>query len=126
MGRTCIGQTHERAGTTDRVAWADDRWLSGATTGMIGGMDQPSVSVVIPTHGRPELLRRCLSALVEQAYPAERTEIIVVEDGGPGAAELVVRELEHRSPRPVIRYLTVKQGGPGAARNAGLQVASGD
>jgi GT2 family glycosyltransferase len=93
---------------------------------MIGGMDQPSVSVVIPTHGRPELLRRCLTAVVEQAYPAERTEIIVVEDGGSGEAEPVVRDAQRASSGPVLRYLAVEQGGPGAARNAGLRVASGD
>ena len=57
----------------------------------------PSVSVVIPTHGRPILLRRCLAALRHQEYPAERVEIVVVEDGGPGA-ELVVREIHDSIP----------------------------
>jgi GT2 family glycosyltransferase len=87
---------------------------------------RPAISVVIPTHGRPELLRRCLDALAVQEYPPERTEIVVVEDGGPGAAEGVMREQQARHPERRLRYLAVAQGGPGAARNAGLGLATGD
>ena len=79
-------------------------------------MDLPSISVVIPTHGRPELLRRCLCAVIEQTYPANRVEIVVVEDGGPAGADKVTRELQQRHPDVQLRYLAVKQGGPGAAR----------
>jgi len=50
----------------------------------------PVVSVVVPTCGRPELLSRCLAALEAQSLPAERFEIIVVDDTrsrrGPAAA----------------------------------------
>jgi GT2 family glycosyltransferase len=92
---------------------------------MIGGMDEPTVSVVIPTHGRPELLRRCLDALMRQERPCDRVEIIVVEDGGPGPAERVVRVLQAQHPEMRLVYLTVEQGGPGAARNAGLRLAAG-
>src|SRR5690242_2657594 len=86
----------------------------------------PSISVVIPTHGRPELLHRCLDALMAQEYPAERVEILVVEDGGPGASADVVLGIQARHPDRCVRYLAVEQGGPGAARNAGLRHASGD
>jgi GT2 family glycosyltransferase len=89
-------------------------------------MDLPSISVVIPTHGRPELLRRCLGAVLAQAYPPERLNIVVVEDGGPGGAEPVVAELLRRHPDARLHYLAVEQGGPGAARNAGLRQATGD
>ena len=40
----------------------------------------PLVSVVIPTHGRPELLRQTLATIVEQDYPGPM-EILVVHDG---------------------------------------------
>jgi glycosyltransferase involved in cell wall biosynthesis len=84
------------------------------------------VSVVIPTHHRPELLRRCLEAVLAQAYPSDRGEIIVVEDGGPGEGERVVAELRERHTDARLRYLAVEQGGPGAARNAGWRLARGD
>lgn len=46
--------------------------------------ERPRVSVVVPTRDRPQLLRRCLSALAAQTLPAE---VVVVEDtGGRGPA----------------------------------------
>lgn len=41
----------------------------------------PRVSVVVPTYQRRELLRKCLSSLLNQDFPGDRYEIIVVEDG---------------------------------------------
>lgn len=41
------------------------------------GEDRPRISVVVPTRGRPELLRRCLAALEAQTVPVE---VVVVED----------------------------------------------
>jgi GT2 family glycosyltransferase len=49
---------------------------------------KPSVSVVVPTCGRPSLLAHCLEALERQSLPRSRYEIIVVEDvdrRGPAA-----------------------------------------
>jgi glycosyltransferase involved in cell wall biosynthesis len=89
-------------------------------------MDSPLISVVIPTRGRPALLRRCLTALRAQEYPPDGIEIIVIEDGGPGESAAVVREMQEQQPTPRLRYLPVEQGGPGAARNAGWRRAAGD
>jgi GT2 family glycosyltransferase len=48
------------------------------------GEERPPVSVVVPTRGRPELLRKCVVALEAQTVPVE---IVVVEDiGGRGPA----------------------------------------
>jgi glycosyltransferase involved in cell wall biosynthesis len=43
----------------------------------------PYVSVVIPTYKRLALLKKTLSCLFDQTYPAERYEIIVVDDESP-------------------------------------------
>ena len=44
----------------------------------------PRVSIVVPTRGRPEPLRRCLAALDEQTVAVE---VVAVEDGeGRGPA----------------------------------------
>ena len=39
------------------------------------------VSVVVPTYRRPQLLDRCLRALLAQNFPPHAYEIIVVDDG---------------------------------------------
>ena len=86
----------------------------------------PLVSVVIPTHHRPALLRRCLRALARQAYPREWFEVVVVEDGGPGSGREVVARLRAEEAPLEIRYLWVPRGGPAAARNAGWRAARGE
>jgi GT2 family glycosyltransferase len=89
-------------------------------------MDAPSISVVVPTHGRPELLRRCLGALLAQEYPPDRFQVVVVEDGGPAEAEPVLADLRRQYGAERLHYLAVPRGGPGAARNAGLKRATGE
>jgi glycosyltransferase involved in cell wall biosynthesis len=81
----------------------------------------PLVSVVIPTRGRPELLRETLATIVGQDY-AGPMEILVVhdrEEADPGLAELG-RE------RRAVRSIT-NDGTPGlaGARNCGVRHTSG-
>jgi glycosyltransferase involved in cell wall biosynthesis len=49
------------------------------------------VSVVVPTYRRPQLLDRCLRALLAQNFPPHAYEIIVVDDGpeDPGTRQLL-------------------------------------
>ena len=89
-----------------------------ATTGL-------RVSVVIPTYQRPELLRRCLDALVEQRLDPAWYEIIVVDDGQSDDTEDVVAQLaEQTRGMPELRYLRPEgTRGPAAARNRGWRAA---
>lgn len=61
----------------------------------------PAISVLIPTHGRPEAIGRLLRSLTQQTLPANRFEIIVGVDGkgGPdGEGPWRVERFEHRGP----------------------------
>ncbi len=46
----------------------------------------PVVSVIIPTYNRKESLLRTLDSLARQTYPADRMEVIVVDDGSTDGA----------------------------------------
>ncbi len=83
-------------------------------------MRAPMFSVVIPTHNRKHLLRRCLRAVLAQDYP--HYEVIVVDDGSTdGTGEMVLREF------PSVRYIRQEVSrGPAAARNRGIEAASGE
>lgn len=84
------------------------------------------VSVVIPTCNRPELLGRCLAALVAQDFDAAEYEIIVADDA---ANEATRRQVETYAKRAAVavRYVPVNGAhGPAAARNAGWQAAQGE
>ena len=71
-------------------------------------------SVIIPTRGRPEQLRRCLRSLAELDWPADGYEVIVVDDGGGLSEGIVGAE---------ARLIRQKHAGPAAARNRGAHEA---
>ena len=86
------------------------------------------VSVVVPTYKRPELLARCLTALVEQDLDPTSYEIIIVDDA---ACEETRHEIEGWAARiapcgHTLRYMPVTgMHGPAIARNVGWRAASG-
>ncbi|MGE3844814.1 MAG: glycosyltransferase family 2 protein [Vicinamibacterales bacterium] len=83
-----------------------------------------SLSIVIPTHNRADVLGRCLGALCRQeALPAD-AEIIVVDDGSEDETRAAVAAGANGAPVP-IHYLWQAASGPAAARNRGIRAASG-
>lgn len=88
----------------------------------------PSLSVVVPTCGRPALLVRCLDALRAQTFEAGAFEIVVVDDGRCDQTRSLVYTLAAETPAPAVRYLRPATGrrGPAQARNLGWMSASGD
>ncbi|HEX3317146.1 MAG TPA: glycosyltransferase [Solirubrobacteraceae bacterium] len=84
----------------------------------------PQISVVVPSHDRPQLLARLLDALAAQSLSRDRWEAVVVHDCGPDGTEDLLRAhplaaagvLQHRS-------LPVGTGPPARMRNAGWRMA---
>ena len=85
----------------------------------------PCVSVVIPTYRRPELLGRCLAAVMGQRLSPHAFEVIVVDDGHDEDTRRLVESIARNlQPVPVLRYLRPASGrGPAVARNAGWRAA---
>lgn len=83
----------------------------------------PSLSVVIPTHQRPESLLSVLDALAHQeAVDLQRVEVVVICDGlGDPAFEAVQRGWYPMR----LRLADQRQQGPAAARNHGLALSTG-
>jgi GT2 family glycosyltransferase len=80
----------------------------------------PRVTVVIPTHGRPALLKRCLDALARQSLQRSAYEVVVVADGADPATSAAVAASECQA-----RYVALpSRRGPAAARNAGWRAAA--
>lgn len=84
-------------------------------------MSAPFFSVIVPTHRRPELLRRALSSVLGQS--CRDFELVVIDDAGDAATALAAAELL----RPADTFLR-RAGAPGPAgsRNAGLDLARGE
>ncbi|MEV5894606.1 glycosyltransferase [Nonomuraea fuscirosea] len=79
-----------------------------------------TVSVVIPAYGGQRELDLVLAALAGQTYPAELTEVIVVDNGSEPPLRLPAG-------RPAVtRLIGCERPGRAAARNAGLAAATGE
>ena len=82
-----------------------------------------SVSVVIPTHNRKELLSRAIHSVLNQTYPVK--EINVVSDGSNDGTDEVMKELCASNNR--IHYYSYFPGrGGNYARNYGIKMSTGD
>ncbi len=76
------------------------------------------ISVVVPTYGRSEILRTLLRALDAQTLPADRFEVVVVDDGTVPPIEIDVAAHAYS-----ITLLRQANAGPGAARNLAFEHA---
>lgn len=91
-------------------------------TARAGDAGAPHLSVVVPTHERPEAAARAARAWLAQAG-APMLEVVVVDDGSGAPA---VRRLEATLPDdPRVRFVPRPRAGPAATRNAGLARARG-
>ena len=79
----------------------------------------PSVSVVIPSHNRAQLVMRALDSVRSQTYPAD--EILVVDDGSEDDTLKRIR-LEQQD----VHVLEQPHSGVSTARNLGIREATGD
>lgn len=81
----------------------------------------PKVSVIIPTHNRPELLKGAIKSVLNQTF--QDFEIIVVDDGLEKRANNMISSFNDKR----IKYIQhKKEKGGGAARNTGIKNSSGN
>ncbi len=83
----------------------------------------PTLSIIIPTHKRPEILRECLQRIESQTI-AKELEVIVVSDGHDEATTRMMES--HHSSLIAHRFLEVPKSQQGVARNRGVQEATGE
>jgi len=85
--------------------------------------EAPFFSVIVPTYNRRKLVQRTVECLLEQDYPPQRFEIIVVDDGSTDDTLVFLESLQDGGK---LRYCTQFHQNPGAARNRGAQIARGE
>jgi glycosyltransferase involved in cell wall biosynthesis len=82
-------------------------------------MSNPLVSIVIPAYNAANYIGDALQSVFSQDY--QPLEVIVVDDGSTDGLEAALEPY-----RPRIVYHRQANGGLGAARNAGMQLATGE
>jgi len=78
-----------------------------------------SLSVIIPTFNRADVLREALRSVYDQTV--DPYEVVIVDDGSTDHTAGVVAEFDDR-----IQYMRQDNSGPATARNTGITKATGD
>ena len=80
------------------------------------------VSIIIPIYNSENYLEKCIGSVISQTY--DDIEIILVNDGSTDNSGNICLAYESKDTR--IKLINQKNAGVSAARNAGLDIASGD
>ena len=86
-------------------------------------MNNESISVIIPVYNAAPYLEKCVNSVLAQTYPVH--EIILIDDGSTDASGAICDRYGARYPE-LIRIIHQENRGAAAARNAGIEIASGD
>src|SRR5690349_10510921 len=81
----------------------------------------PRVSCLIHTYKHAPFLARTIESVLNQDYPSELLEIIVIDDGSPDETPDVVAPYTDR-----LRYIRKTHEGQGSTANPGFAAATGD
>ncbi len=85
-------------------------------------MENPLITVIVPVYKVEDYLERCVDSIVNQTY--KNLEIILVDDGSPDRCGEMCEEIAKTDSR--IKVIHKENGGLSSARNAGLDIMTGD
>lgn len=83
---------------------------------------KPLISVVVPVYKVEKYLPECIKSIIAQNY--KNLEIILVDDGSPDNCPAICDEFAKKDNR--IKVIHKKNGGLSDARNAGINIATGN
>lgn len=83
---------------------------------------EPLISIVVPAYKMEPYVRKCLDSLINQTY--QNLEIILVDDGSPDRCGEIFDEYAAQDQR--VKVIHKENGGLSSARNAALEIATGE
>ncbi len=89
--------------------------------GIITDMQNPKVSVIIPTYNEEGDIEKCLDTLLKQSY--KNLEIIIVDDGSTDKTRDIVKKFIKKNNK--IALIEGEHKGPGFSRNLGAGKSKG-
>jgi len=85
---------------------------------------EPRVTVVMAAYNEERFLAAALESALGQDYPADRVDVVVVDDGSTDATAAIAERYAAASGR--VRVVRQRNGGNVAATNAAFALADGD
>lgn len=83
---------------------------------------QPLISVIVPVYNVEKYVGKCVDSILNQSY--KNLDIILVDDGSTDRSGVICDDYAHHNAN--IRVIHQPNGGLSAARNAGLDVMTGE
>lgn len=80
------------------------------------------ISIIIPVYNSEKYLNACVDSVINQSY--ENIEAVLVDDGSEDSSSEICDRYAEADSR--VKVLHKKNGGVSSARNAGMQLCSGD
>jgi glycosyltransferase involved in cell wall biosynthesis len=84
-------------------------------------MTKPFVTVLVDTYNHERFIEEALVSVLEQDFPADEMQVLVVDDGSTDRTPEIVRKFE-----PRVRVLRKSNGGQASAFNFGIPQARGE
>ena len=89
---------------------------------MNNNKEKSKISIIVPIYNVDKYLNKCLDSIINQTY--DNLEIILVDDGSTDKCPLICDEYKNIDSRIIVIHKDNK--GLSSARNAGLDIATGD
>jgi cellulose synthase/poly-beta-1,6-N-acetylglucosamine synthase-like glycosyltransferase len=84
----------------------------------------PSVSMLVPCWNEERTVAKTLESLLELHYPADKLEIVVVDDGSTDGTRTIAEA--YAAKHPQIKYFFKENGGKYTALNFGIKNSTGE
>ncbi|MCX6155950.1 MAG: glycosyltransferase [Candidatus Kapabacteria bacterium] len=90
--------------------------------------DYPTCSILIPAHNEEMVISDTIKSMLELNYPADKLEIIVINDGSSDGTEDIVKSFAAQDKRVVLFNVPKGEGGKGKSRalNLGIKIVKSD
>jgi glycosyltransferase involved in cell wall biosynthesis len=89
-------------------------------------MSVATVSVLVNTHNHEGFIEQAILSALEQDFPADETEIVVVDDGSTDNTQTLIEKLARSAGAGLrFRYIRKENGGQASAFNVGIPETHG-
>ena len=86
----------------------------------------PTISIMIAAYNEADCIVETLKNKIEQNYPLDKLEILVVSDESEDGTDELVKEFAKTSPVPITLHRQIPRAGKTAGLNALSELATGD